>query len=81
MTGINAALARLPTVSHVRKGKHVIGCMTDLGSRDLERRTRELFTECLVSLGALPPGATFGTLSREEIERISQTVTFSSNLK
>jgi hypothetical protein len=43
--------------------------MTDLGMQDLEQRTRELFTECLVSLGALPAGGTFGTLSREEIER------------
>ncbi len=54
--------------THVRKGQHILKVMTDLGMQDLELRTRELFTECLVSLGALPPGASFGTLSREEIE-------------
>lgn len=55
--------------THVRKGQHILKVMTDLGMQDLEMRTRELFTECLVSLGALPPGASFGTLTREEIER------------
>jgi hypothetical protein len=55
--------------THVRKGQHILKVMTDLGMQDLEMRTRELFTECLVNLGALPPGATFGTLTREEIER------------
>ncbi len=55
--------------THVRKGQHILKVMTDLGMQDLEQRTRELFTECLVNLGALPPGASFGTLSREEIER------------
>jgi hypothetical protein len=54
--------------THVRKGQHILKVMTDLGMQDLELRTRELFTECLVNLGALPPGASFGTLSREEIE-------------
>lgn len=54
--------------THVRKGQHILKVMSDLNMQDLEQRTRELFTECLVSLGALPPGATFGTLSREEIE-------------
>jgi hypothetical protein len=54
--------------THVRNGQHILKVMTDLGMQDLELRTRELFTECLVSLGALPPGGTFGTLSREEIE-------------
>lgn len=55
--------------THVRKGQHILKVMTDMGMQDLEMRTRELFTECLVNLGALPPGATFGTLTREEIER------------
>ncbi len=54
--------------THVRKGQHILKVMTDLGMQELELRTRELFTECLVNLGALPPGGTFGTLSREEIE-------------
>lgn len=54
--------------THVRKGQHILKVMTDLGMQDLELQTRELFTECLVTLGALPPGGSFGTLSREEIE-------------
>ena len=57
--------------THVRKGRHVLSVMTALKHQDLELRTRELFTECLVSLGALPPGRQFGgPLDREEIERL-----------
>jgi hypothetical protein len=37
--------------------------------QDLELRTRELFTECLVSLGAIKPDGDLFTLSREDIER------------
>ena len=55
--------------THVRKGQHILKVMTDMGMPELELRTRELFTECLVTLGALPKGASFGTLTREEIER------------
>jgi hypothetical protein len=55
--------------THVRKGQHILKVMSELGMQELEQRTRELFTECLVNLGALPPGGTFGTLTREEIER------------
>ena len=55
--------------THVRKGQHILKVMTDLGMPALELKTRELFTECLVSLGALPKGGQFGPLSREEIER------------
>lgn len=56
--------------THVRKGRHIIGCMTDLGTQDLERRTRELFTECLVNLGAVKLDMDVFTLSREDIERL-----------
>jgi len=55
--------------THVRKGQHIIHCMTDLGMQDLELRTRELFTECLVSLGAFRKDMDIFTLSREEIEK------------
>jgi hypothetical protein len=40
-----------------------------MGMQELELRTRELFTECLVSLGAFKPDMDIFTLSREEIER------------
>jgi len=57
--------------THVRKGKHVLSVMTKLNSQDLELRTRELFTECLVSLGAVKKDMdVFGVLSREEIEHL-----------
>ncbi len=57
--------------THVRKGRHVLRVMTDLKHQDLELRTRELFTECLVNLGAIPAGQLFGgPLDREEIERL-----------
>ena len=37
----------------MRKGQHILKCMTDLDAKELELKTRELFTECLVSLGAV----------------------------
>src|SRR5207244_5891409 len=39
--------------THVRKGQHILKCMTTLASQELELRTRALSTECLVSLGAV----------------------------
>ncbi|MCC6443500.1 MAG: hypothetical protein IT210_08590 [Armatimonadetes bacterium] len=55
--------------THVRKGQHIIRIMSDLGIQELEERTRELFTECLVSLGAITPDMDIFKLSREELER------------
>ncbi len=56
--------------THVRKGGHIIKVMTDLEAKDLEQRTRELFTECLVSLGAVTRDMDVFTVSREDIERL-----------
>jgi hypothetical protein len=56
--------------THVRKGSHIIKVMTDLEAKDLEQRTRELFTECLVSLGAVKQDMDVFTVSREDIERL-----------
>ena len=56
--------------THVRKGSHIIKVMTDLQAKDLEQRTRELFTECLVSLGAVQKDMDVFTVSREDIERL-----------
>ncbi len=56
--------------THVRKGQHILRVMTDLGSQALERRTRELFTECLVNLGVVTKDMDVFTLSREDIERL-----------
>jgi hypothetical protein len=56
--------------THVRKGGHIIKVMTDLNAKDLELRTRELFTECLVSLGAVKQDMDVFTVSREDIERL-----------
>ena len=44
--------------------------MTDLEMKALEQRTRELFTECLVSLGAVTKDMDVFTVSREDIERL-----------
>jgi hypothetical protein len=44
--------------------------MTELEAKDLEQRTRELFTECLVSLGAVNKDMDVFTVSREDIERL-----------
>jgi hypothetical protein len=54
--------------THVRKGRHIVRVMTDLGSQELELRTRELFTECLVSLGVVKMDMDVFTVSREDIE-------------
>jgi len=55
--------------THVRKGQHIVRVMTDMGMQDLELRTRELFTECLVSLGAIKPDGDLFTVSREDLEK------------
>ncbi len=56
--------------THVRKGQQILKCMTTLGTRDLELRTRELFTECLVSLGAIKSDMDVFTVSREDLEHL-----------
>lgn len=56
--------------THVRKGGKIIKVMTDLEAQALEQRTRELFTECLVSLGAVKKDMDVFTVSREDIERL-----------
>lgn len=56
--------------THVRKGTHIIEVMTNLDAKALESRTRELFTECLVSLGAIKKDIDMQSLSREEIEHL-----------
>lgn len=56
--------------THVRKGSQIIKVMSDLEAKDLELRTRQLFTECLVSLGALKMDMDVFTVSREDIERL-----------
>jgi hypothetical protein len=56
--------------THVRKGQGILKCMTNLGAQDLERRTRELFTECLISLGAVKSDMDVFTVSREDIEHL-----------
>jgi hypothetical protein len=56
--------------THVRKGQGILKVMTDLDAKALELRTRELFTECLISLGALRKDMDVFTVSREDIERL-----------
>jgi hypothetical protein len=55
--------------THVRKGQYIITKMSDKKMPEIELRTRELFTECLVSLGAWRKDVDLFTLTREEIER------------
>src|SRR5262245_349544 len=56
--------------THVRKGQGILKCMTTLGGPELELRTRQLFTECLVSLGAVKSDMDVFTVSREDIEQL-----------
>lgn len=66
----NADFIRSDERTHVRKGQRIIRVMTDLGMQDLELRTRELFTECLVSLGAISKDMDLFTVSREDLEEL-----------
>lgn len=54
--------------THVRKGRGILKVMTTLDSQALELRTRELFTECLVTLGVVRKDLDLFTVSREDIE-------------
>ena len=56
--------------THVRKGAKILKCMTNLNAQDLELRTRQLFTECLVSLGAIKSDMDVFTVTREDIEHL-----------
>jgi hypothetical protein len=56
--------------THVRKGAGIIKVMTHLEAKALEERTRELFTECLVSLGAFKKDMDVFTVSREDLEHL-----------
>ena len=56
--------------THVRKGQGIIKVMTDLEAKALEQRTRELFTECLVSLGAFKKDMDVFTVSRDDLEHL-----------
>ncbi|MBW7895343.1 MAG: hypothetical protein H3C27_09545 [Opitutaceae bacterium] len=56
--------------THVRKGTRILEVMSNLELKALELRTRELFTECLVSLGAIKKEIDMQTLTREEIEHL-----------
>jgi hypothetical protein len=56
--------------THVRKGQGIIKVMTNLDAKALELRTRELFTECLVSLGVVKKDMDVFTVSREDIEHL-----------
>ncbi len=55
--------------THVRKGQRILRVMTDMDMKALQLRTRELFTECLVSLGAFRKDMDVLTLTRDELER------------
>jgi hypothetical protein len=56
--------------THVRKGAGIIKVMSDLDAKALEQRTKELFTECLVSLGAFQKDMDVFTVSREDLEQL-----------
>ncbi len=56
--------------THVRKGAGIIKVMTNLEAKALEERTRELFTECLVSLGAFKKDMDVFTVSRDDLEHL-----------
>ena len=55
--------------THVRKGRYILGTMTDMTSQELEMKTREVFAECLVNLGAIKTPEEALTLTREQLEK------------
>ena len=56
--------------THVKKVQHILRCMTDLGNQELKLKTRDLFTECLISLGAATTDMDLFTVSREDLEHL-----------
>lgn len=56
--------------THVKKGQHILRVMTDLKMQDLEERTRELFTECMVNLGIVNKDMDLFLVTREDIEHL-----------
>jgi hypothetical protein len=58
--------------THVRNGQYILKHLTTLNMKQLELKTREVFTECLIGLGAVtrPQGDAQFVLSREEIEHL-----------
>lgn len=56
--------------THVKKGQGILRTMTNLELPDLELRTRELFTECLVTLGVVTKDMDLFTVSREDLEEL-----------
>jgi hypothetical protein len=65
---VRRALRHVQEHGRLRSG--IIEVMTDLKAKDLEQRTRELSTECLVSLGAVTKDMDVFTVSREDIEQL-----------
>jgi hypothetical protein len=56
--------------THVRNGQKIIKTMTDLDMPTLELKTRQAFTQCLVTLGVIQPNGDPGfTISREDVEK------------
>ena len=57
--------------THVRAGQKIIKTMTDLDMPALELKTRQAFTGCLVTLGAIPANTNpEWAVSRADIERL-----------
>lgn len=56
--------------THVKKGQHILRAMTGMELPELEQRTRELFTECLVTLGVVTKDMDLFTVSREDLEEL-----------
>ncbi len=56
--------------THVRNGQKILKTMTTLDNPSLELQTRQVFTECLVTLGVIQPSGDPGfVISREDVER------------
>jgi hypothetical protein len=64
-----ADFVRADERTHVRKGRHILGTMTDMGTQELEQKTREAFVDCLLNLGAISKPEEAYTLTREQLER------------
>ena len=56
--------------THVRKGQHIISCMTDMKRRTWSTRRESCSRNAWQALGALPEEGNAAILTREEIERL-----------
>lgn len=63
-----AGYVRRDEIMHVKLGRRILECITNLSDEELDYKTRVVFTKCLLSLGAISPESAGDVLSREDVD-------------